>query len=416
MSVSTDATGAVRDREAIRIVIVSTVALFIIFGIRLSFSVFFAEFVLVEAQTNAGAASIFSINMLVFALGSTPAGILLDRFGPRVVFSLGGGLVGIGLLLSGTVSSVAQLSLTYGVVVGIGLSVVGLGPIAANISAWVPTARRGRAIGVAFAGTGLGSLLFVPFTTWLISQIGWRGAFSTLGLICVFILAPTLLFGMKRAHRYRFSVNKSGQTDEPIAFTERFTVLFRLRMFWVMLFMVALNALAPLRALTVHQVAYMESVGITRETASIYVGLAGFITAGSYIAWGVISDRFGRVWAFTAGAFCLIFAVGFLLVLQSSQHTLLLIGYALMYALAEGTRSSQSTALASDKFQPYGLGLVNGLVGGMFGVGAAFAPWAVGQLLDVTGSYLPGFILVVVLVMISIIGFILVSQKTVKSD
>lgn len=55
-------------RSAARIVIVCSLSLFIIFGIRLSFSVFFAEFVLTEGWSNEAAAASFSLNMLCFAL------------------------------------------------------------------------------------------------------------------------------------------------------------------------------------------------------------------------------------------------------------------------------------------------------------------------------------------------------------
>ena len=53
--------------SAARIVLVCFLSLFIIFGIRLSFSVFFAEFVLVEGWSNEASAAIFGLNMLVFA-------------------------------------------------------------------------------------------------------------------------------------------------------------------------------------------------------------------------------------------------------------------------------------------------------------------------------------------------------------
>ena len=60
--------------SAARIVLVCGLALFIIFGIRLSFSVFFAEFVLVEGWSSQAAASVFSLNMLVFAMTAPLAG------------------------------------------------------------------------------------------------------------------------------------------------------------------------------------------------------------------------------------------------------------------------------------------------------------------------------------------------------
>lgn len=378
-----------------RIVLVSGFMALIIFGIRLSFSVFFAEFVVAEGWSNEAAAGIFSVSMLVFAFGSTPAGILLDRYGPRVIFTCGVVLLAVGLFLSSRVNTVGQLIVTYGIIGGSGLAIVGLGPVAANIAAWVPPSARGRAIGVAFAGTGLGSLIFVPMSTWLIDTIGWRSAYVVLAAICLFILAPVLIMVLRKPPGI--------EIRRDIADDSR--ALFRSPVFWLLM-LVSLMALGPLRALTVHQVAYIQSNGIDRSVAATYVGLAGFLTIGAFIMWGWVSDRFGRALAFTLGALSLAGAVGVLLVLPDAGDSRILIAYAMFYALGEGTRSSQTTALASDVFQASGLGLVNGLVGAMFGLGAAFGPWIVGRLRDTTGDYTLGFITVLIMISISIAGFV----------
>jgi MFS family permease len=156
----------------------------------------------------------------------------------------------------------------------------------------------------------------------------------------------------------------------------------------------------------VHQVAYLESLGYARQHASAFVGFAGLLTAVAYIGWGPISDRIGRRTTFTLGSLCLCGAVlvfWILARLQFQSDGLLLI-YSACYALAEGTRSSQPTAMAADHFGYSRLGLVTGTVGAMFGLGAAFAPWLVGRLVDLTGSYDLGFQAVIIMVVMSIIG------------
>jgi len=73
--------------------------------------------------------------------------------------------------------------------------------------------------------------------------------------------------------------------------------------------------------------------------------------------------------------------------------------------LGEGARSSQTTALASDVFHKQGLGLINGLVGGMFGLGAALGPWMVGRLRDESGTYDGGLLMIVAMVLASMLAF-----------
>ena len=402
-------TSTEHERIARRIVIISALALFIIFGIRLSFGVFFAEFVEIESWSNESSAAIYSASMIVFAVGSTPSGILLDRYGPRIVFGLGAFLLALGLFLSSYASDVRHLMLSYGIISGTGLALFGLGPFAAVIAGWVPPARRGRAIGIVFAGTGFGSLLFVPLSTWLIESFGWRNAYLVLGLLCLFVLAPLLIAGQQKPPVPTLRGDQTQTTRR------NWRELLTNPLFWAII-VVALTAIGPLRSLTVHHVAYMESVGVKRQTAANFVGLAGFLTAGTFIGWGFVSDRFGRAWTFTLGALFLIGAVGILVAMQQMHGYLLLGAYSVLLALGEGTRSSQSTVLASDIFQDYGLGLVNGIVGAMFGLGAAFGPWIVGRLRDTTGSYFPGLMTIVILVVISAVAFLLVSVKNGAKD
>ncbi len=394
--------------SAARVVIVCFFSVCIIFGIRLSFSVFFAEFVTAEGWSNEAAATVFSLNMFVFALTAPFAGMALDRYGPRLVFGAGVVLMAAGLWLSSRADSLNDLLLGYGLIGGFGLGITGLGPVASVIAGWTSPARRGRAIGIAFAGTGVGSLIFVPLANLLIEQFAWRNAYLFLSLICAFILLPLMVIGLRRPPARQVD-HKVRASAAPV-----WGSLLRNPAFWALL-IVGLTALGPVRSLTVHQVAYMESSGVMRETAANVVGLAGFLTTFSFIGLGWVSDRFGRMVAFAIGAAGLIAAVMILLLLRAADLPLLLVLYAIFYALGEGTRSSQTTALASDVFHRQGLGLINGLVGGMFGLGAALGPWLVGRLRDQSGTYDGGLLMVVTMVLISMLAFGYIVWRSGKS-
>ena len=393
-----------RLRPAARIVVVCSLSLFIIFGIRLSFSVFFAEFVLAEGWSNEASAAIFSLNMLFFALTAPLAGLALDRYGPRPVFGLGVLLMAAGLWLSSRATSLTDLLFSYGVIEGCGLGVTGLGPVASVVAGWTAPAQRGRAIGIAFAGTGLGALVFVPLANWLITLLEWRGAYLVLSLVCLIVLLPLMVLGLRRPPSGLRQ--RAGARNERIAWR----ILLRQPVFWALL-LVGLTALGPVRSLTVHQVAVMESAGVERAAAAAVVGLAGLLTSGSFIALGWVSDRFGRAQAFTIGAAGLLGAAAMLALLPAAANAAVLILFAVFMALGEGTRSSQSTALASDAFQGQGLGFINGLMGGMFGIGAALGPWLVGRLRDESGSYDSGLLVIVAMVVLSLLAFWFVARR-----
>ncbi|MCY3779299.1 MAG: MFS transporter [Chloroflexi bacterium] len=380
-------------RHAPRIVIVCALAIFIIFGIRFSFSVFFAEF-----WSNEASAAIFSLSMLCVAVSAPLAGLALDRYGPRPVFGLGVLLMAAGLALSSRANTLTDLLLAYGILDGCGVGITGLGPVASVVAGWTTPAQRGRAIGIAFAGTGMGSLVFVPLTNLLITLFDWRGAYLVLSLICVFLVLPLMVIGLQKPP------TPPSRPGSPLTNRVAWRVLLRQPKFWVLV-VVGLTAMGPVRSLTVHQIAYMESAGIERTAAANVVGLAGLLTSIFFIAFGWVSDRFGRAAAFTIGACGLLGAVGVLLLLPAVGGAVILLPYALFFALGEGTRSSQTTALASDVFYGQGLGFINGLMGGMFGLGAALGPWIVGRLRDESGGYESGMLVVVAMVLLSLAAF-----------
>lgn len=387
-----------------RIVIACALSLFVIFGIRLSFSVFFAEFVTTEGWSSEAAAAIFSLNMLFFALTAPLAGLALDRWGPRPVFGVGVLLMAVGLGWSGRAATLNDLLLSYGVIAGCGLGITGLGPVASVVAGWTTRAQRGRAIGIAFAGTGLGSLVFVPLVNWLITQFAWRGAYNVLSLLCIGLLLPLMVIGLKRPPSGHSQPSPESSAKTP------WRNLLRQGSFWALM-AVGLTALGPVRSLTVHQIAYMESAGVLRDTAAAVVGFGGLLTSGSFVFIGWVSDRFGRAAAFTLGACGLLGAVAMLALLPVAGSLALLPCYALFFALGEGSRSSQATALASDAFQSQGLGFINGLLGGMFGIGAALGPWLVGRLRDESGGYESGLLVIAMMVLASLAAFWHVARK-----
>ncbi len=398
------------ENTAWRVVAISAIAVFFIFGIRLSFSVFYAEFTRENGWGNSASASIFSLNMLFFAVSSAPAGILLDRWGPRVMFTTGAILLGVSLYLSSLATEIYQLQLAYGVFGGIALGLIGLGQFAAIVGGWQPE-KRGLAIGITFAGTGLGALIFVPLVERLISFFGWQTAYFILAGMCIVFVAPLLALGQRKPP----TVAQMAEREADFQPKPRREVLKDPAFWWLMV--LSFTTMGPLRMLTVHQIAYMEEVGIGRLTAARYVGIAGFLTTFTFILWGYVSDRYGRTRTFFLGALSLMSAIGILFALQSTNFLLLLFGYSMLMALGEGTRSSQTTALASDTFRESGLGFINGLVGALFGVGAAFAPWIAGYLRDVQGDYALSLMIAILLLLISMVAFYQVkSLKSRKID
>src|SRR5580704_2257615 len=146
------------------------------------------------ARRYAGA---FSFGFLVSGAVSPLIGRMVGRFGPRAVMELGVALMAGGLLLAPLTREPWHLYLTIGVMVGSGSVCLGYSGQSLFLPNWF-VRTRGLAIGIAFAGVGIGSVTLLPWVQYAIEQSGWRTACTTMGLMVLIVLAPINLLLHKR--------------------------------------------------------------------------------------------------------------------------------------------------------------------------------------------------------------------------
>src|ERR1700723_4307196 len=116
-------------------------------------------------------AGAFSFGFVVSAASSPLIGRLMDRLGPRSVMELGVALMAAGLLLAPPTTQPWHLYLTIGVLVGAGSICLGYSGQSLYLPNWF-NRRRGLAIGLAFAGVGIGSITLLPLGQHMIEQNG----------------------------------------------------------------------------------------------------------------------------------------------------------------------------------------------------------------------------------------------------
>ena len=110
-------------------------------GVRFSFGVLIKPLVS-ELSWDRGAVTLaYTVNMLVFACCQPLAGKLLDRLGPRVLFSLSALVATTGLTLTSAIDSLWELYLYYGVLTAVGTSGISISVVSSTLSRWFKSLR-----------------------------------------------------------------------------------------------------------------------------------------------------------------------------------------------------------------------------------------------------------------------------------
>ena len=351
------------------------VALAVIFGVSYSFASFFEALSLAFDARRADVSLVFGISGLVYFVLGAGAGLLADRFGPRLVCSAGMLFIAGGLLASSLAQSMLGIYAAYGVGVGVGIALV-YTPAIACVQPWF-SRRRGLAAGIASAGIGAGTVVVPLAATALIALWQWRGALQVLagGVLLVGLSATGLL---KRAPSAtaRAGSAVAGHTLRQALATPQFR--------W--LYLMAVAASPSMFIPFAHASAAARDLGVADARA---VGLVGLIGIGSLVgrfAIGALADRAGRPLTLALAQASL--GLSYLLWWVADGYLALAL-FAVWLGLSYGGIVSLMPALCMDLF---GARAVSAIIGTLY-TGAAFGnllgPWLAGAAFDAWHSYTP---------------------------
>ena len=351
----------------------SFTALAVIFGVAYSFAAFFDSFAKDFAATRAEVSLVFGLSgLLYFVLGAF-GGMLADRHGPRVVTSAGMLCIAAALGLGSLAGSMLQLTLIYGVLLGVGVALV-YTPSIGCVQPWF-TRRRGLAAGIASAGIGAGTFGVPLLAAAAIAQWQWRGAMCALAVgVLVVGLGATLLLRRAPAAARRADGSVPGT---PL------NVALRSRSF-VWLYAMCVLAAPAMFIPFAHLSAAARDLGISDAKAVGLVGLIGIGSLTGRFAIGAVADRVGRPATLVGVQASL--GLSMLLWLAAGGYPALAV-FALWMGLSYGGIVSLMPALCMDL---YGARAVSSIIGTLY-TGAAFGnvagPWIAGRTFDARGSY-----------------------------
>src|SRR3982075_2266896 len=383
------------------IVVVTFVTMAIGVNARTRFSLFFPPIVDEFGWERGVTAGAFSCGFLVSGAMSPLIGRLMDRAGPRAVMELGVALMAGGLLLAPLTTQPWHLYLTIGVLVGAGSVCLGYSGQSLFLPNWF-NRRRGLAMGLAFAGVGLGSMTLLPWVQLMIEQTGWRTACTAMGILILVVLAPINLLLRKRPEDLGLqpdgdaapsgSIKPVSYVVDPIWAGVDWTLsrAIRTARFW-WLAVGYFGGLYIWYAVQVHQTKYLLDIGFSPGVAVWALGAVSLLGIPGQILLGHVSDRVGREWIWATS--CLGFAICFAALIALKFFPSLLLVY--LMVLAQGALGYGLTsimgAVVLEIFQGKHYGGIFGTVMLAALAGGAAGPWATGLLHDLTGSYTIAF-------------------------
>jgi MFS family permease len=366
-------------------------------GVNGAFGVYYLALLEEFSWSRSDGATIASANLFIYAIASPAVGLAFDRYGPRVLMPLGAFLTGLGLLFSSFAHSLAGMYFSYGVVTALGQGALSFVGHNALLSYWF-IRKRATAIGIASMGQGLGALIMVPTTQWLVSRIGWRSAYIVTGSVLLFLLAPANALLQRRRPQDvgqfpdgdrapRRGQVAAGHGDAHGAGRD-WTLADALGSFPFWCITAGHLALGTaLFMINTHAIAHFVDVGYEKLAASFYFGLIGFIRIGATVLWGTLSDRIGRSKTYGIATLIAVLGVGCMAAMTIGAPLWLIYVTIALYGIGHSAGNPTYGAVISDIFSGRKIGLIFGFLEVSFGLGCAFGAWIGGYLFDLTGSY-----------------------------
>jgi MFS family permease len=371
------------------IVLVAFIIVAVAEGLLYSFGVFFepllSEFGWTRAMT-AGALSL--AGLLVPPIGIV-AGKLTDRFGPRQVLTACGFFFGLGYILMSQTSTLWQLYLFYGVMVGIGTGLYWIS-VVSIVPKWF-VHRRALMMGTVLCGISIGQLIFPPVTNWLISAYDWRASYLIIGSISMGIIVTSAQF--LRRHPHQLGVLTYGETRQegPIIETREYSLreAIRSRQFWIFCAMLNFYHFC-VSIVYAHIVIHAIGLGMSSASAANTLAIVGIGGIIGRLGFGRLADLIGLkpilIVSFT------LLSIDFLWLLTAGEMWMLYL-FAAIFGIAYGAFGVLESPTIANLFGLSSLGVILGASLAIGEIGFVLGAVAAGYIFDVIGSYQMAFLI-----------------------
>jgi MFS family permease len=380
------------------------------YGARYSFSVIFPSLLEEFHWPRDTTALMLSVHLLAYGFVSPLAGNMVDRLGPRKTMALGTILLSLGLALSSLGNTPWHFYLSFGVLSGAGLCLIGAVPFTIVLRNWFEK-KRGLAFSLLFFGAG-GAFAWYPGIAFLVNSGGWRYAFKVEAVIVGALMLPIILLIVRYHPRDKglFSDGASKSPGNPSSGGDRENHIVdpawaardwtlpkavRTARFWLLCLTTFSIWGIMQHILVAHHVAFATDLGYSKIYASSVLSLFGiFFALGSLAAF--ISDRIGREVTMTIGTVIGLSGIFVLTLLKDASNPWMLYYYSIAFGFGVGMSGPLIAATVTDIFQGPKVGATIGFVWFSFAIGGTICPWLGGWLFELTHNYEIAFMVAMV--------------------
>jgi MFS family permease len=375
-------------------------------GSQYCFGVLFKPMIVEFGWSRAATAGPFALSLIMSGVVSMAAGRLSDRLSPRFIVGFSSLIFGVGVILLSRITSLWQLYLIYGVVIGIGSGGM-YTPLVTMLTRWFPS-NRGLMAGIAISGIGFGIGVIPLFVSAMMESSSWRSAILIIGIIGLVLLTSSALFlknpssvteaGLTASSRDSLSPTQEDYTFGRALHLRKFWLFFIAWLCYGFFFQVGL----------VHIIPYATDLGMPATSAAMVLTVIGLIGTAARIGLGFSGDRFGHksIIFIAFGALALAY-----LGLTVNNSIWMVYVFAIFY----GCFSGVGVLLAPVVAEYFGSRILGSVVGTLVMVnffGGAVSPPLAGAIYDMTNSYQMAFLICCLLCLIAFIMIILLKPLT----
>ena len=363
--------------------LVSFFVLFCVVGIALWGLPFYYDFMVREfGWTRAQVTSGNAVSKLIIGpVFGFLAGWLVDRFGPRTLLIAGTLMAGLALIGLGSIATLPWFYFFY-LLNALGYVCGGPLPCQVLVSRWFVKAR-GKAMGFAYLGIGVGGASVPWISRFLVERFGWHRALQGLGLLIIVISVPLAVFVRDTAPLAKVQSETTSAEVKKAFKTFSFGLL-------------VIGSMCSIAAVSGTQQSLKLFLSLDRhytqsQAAQVLSLVLGFSIIGRLVM-GWLADRFDKkyvmllIYLLVAGAIPLIFM---------ARHPMTTSIAAAIFGIGLGGDYMIIPLMAAEIFGVRILGRLMGVLLSAGGIAEALAPWWIGHLRDNTGSYSYGCIVLV---------------------